>query len=88
MSMLTPPRRAMMWPSSDEPAPNGTIGVSWRMHVRTISRHSSTVSGNTTASGNAGGWNEESVPWRRRMSSPVWTRSAPSAAVSSSMQLA
>ena len=77
-----------MWPSSEDPAPNGIIGVSCRAQVRTTVTQSSTLSGNTTASGGAGGWKDESVPWRRRMSSPVWTRSAPSASRSSSMQLA
>ena len=55
MSMLTPPCSAAMWPSSDEPAPKGIIGVPCRAQVRTITTASSTVSGKATASGGAGG---------------------------------
>ena len=64
----TPPKGALTWPSSDEPAPKGITGTPCSPQMRTISTTSSVVSGNTTASG---GWlTSQVVVW------PCWRRTA------------
>ena len=55
MSTEIPPASAATWPSSEVPAPNGTIGSRWAAATRTIAAHSSIERGQTTASGRASG---------------------------------
>src|SRR6266545_1782947 len=50
-SIDTPPKGALMWPSSEVPAPNAITGMQWAAQMRTASCTSSVVCGNTTASG-------------------------------------
>ena len=45
MSTDTPPCSAAMWPSSDVPAPNGTIGVRCARQIRTTAAASSVSRG-------------------------------------------
>ena len=45
MSTETPPSNAATWPSSDVPAPNGTIGVPWSRQIRTTAAASSVLCG-------------------------------------------
>src|SRR3954447_3590373 len=47
----TPPRGALMWPSSEVPVPNGMTGTRCAAQMRTIAWTSSVACGNTTASG-------------------------------------
>src|SRR4051812_230615 len=47
----TPPRGALMWPSSEVPVPNGMTGTRCAAQMRTIVWTSAVVCGNTTASG-------------------------------------
>src|SRR4051794_2824499 len=84
VSTLTPPCSAATWPSSEVPAPNGTIGAPCARQALTTAAASSVSRGSTTTSGSAGGCQDSSVPCRRRTSAPVRTRPASSAAVRSS----
>ena len=45
MSTLIPPCSAETWPSSEVPAPNGTIGAPWRAQTPTIAAASSVPAG-------------------------------------------
>src|SRR3954453_8318776 len=47
----TPPRGALIWPSSEVPVPNGMTGTRCAAQMRTIVWTSAVVCGNTTASG-------------------------------------
>lgn len=55
MSTVIPPARAMTWPSSEVPAPNGTSGNRYSAATATIAAASSTLRGHTTMSGRASG---------------------------------
>src|SRR4029453_5368843 len=55
MSTETPPRSAAMWPSSEVPAPKGTIGTPCSAHARTRRAHSWPSGGGGTRGGGAGG---------------------------------
>src|SRR3954469_24322218 len=84
MSTQTPPWSAATWPSRLVPAPKGTIGVPCSRRTLTTGAASSVEHGYTTKSGAAGACQPSSLPWRRSSSAPVVTRSAASAALSSS----
>ena len=87
VSSATPPSTASVWPSSDEPVPNATIGTPRSVHVLTIAETSSVERGNATASGGASGKLDSSWPWRLRTESEVDSRSpssAPSTSIASS----
>src|SRR6476620_6775743 len=47
----TPPKGALMWPSSEVPVPKGITGTRCAAQMRTIAWTSAVVCGNTTASG-------------------------------------
>ena len=85
MSTDTPPRSAATWPSSDVPAPNGTIAAPCSAQTRTTRGGLLDVdAGRRRGPGGAGAWNDSSVPCWRRTSSPFRTRSGASAAASAS----
>jgi len=84
MSTDTPPASGITWPSSDVPAPNGTIGTPRSWHARTIAAASSVERGNTTASGGSGACHDSSLECWRTTSGPVSTRSPPSRSRSAS----
>ena len=74
-SIDNPPSGALVWPSSDVPAPNGMIGRWCVRATSTTSRTSSELSTHTTASG---GWFVSQVKvWAccRLIASPVCNRS-------------
>jgi hypothetical protein len=50
-----PPLGALIWPSSEEPVPNGIIGTLWAAQVFTTVFTSSLVSTKTTPSGSWAG---------------------------------
>ena len=70
-----PPRGALMWPSSEVPAPNGMIGTRWVRATRTTSLTSSWVSTQMTASGGWLGIQVMVLACWRRIASPVCSRS-------------
>ncbi len=53
--MVTPPRSAAMWPSSEVPVPNGITGTRCAAQICTIPLTSSVECGKATASGGAPG---------------------------------
>lgn len=61
--MDTPPCLAEIWPSIDEPAPNGITGVLDAAQILITSATSSVDSTNATASGGAAAWYDSSRPW-------------------------
>src|SRR4051812_4202765 len=86
MSTDTPPLSAATWPSSEVPAPKGTIGAPCSAQTRTTRAASSTSSGKTTRSGDDGRWNDSSRPCCARTSAPDTTRSGASARTSASFR--
>jgi hypothetical protein len=61
ISIDTPPDIAFTCPSSDEPAPKGTIGAPYGAAAATMPHTSSVLVGKTTISGSAGGCHDS--PW-------------------------
>ncbi len=86
-SSETPPCSALTWPSSEVPAPKGTIGASWAAQMRTASITSSRLSANTTASGGAFSSQVSVWPCCRRTASEV-TRPLPKRAASAPVRSA
>ena len=70
-----PPRGALIWPSSEVPAPNGMIGTRWVRATRTTSLTSSWLSTQITASGGWLGIQVMVLACWRRIASPVCSRS-------------
>ena len=83
VSTLSPPRVAITFPSTDEPAPNGTTGMPWRAQMPTIAATSSVERGNATASGGDGASDDSSRPCRSRAEDDVVSRSPSSSRRSS-----
>jgi hypothetical protein len=79
VSTETPPCAARMWPSSDEPVPNGITGTACAAQARTIAATSSVERGNATASGGAGANDDSSRPCRSSADGDVDSRSSSSA---------
>ena len=70
-----PPRGALMWPSSEVPAPNGMIGTRWVRATSHDLAHLLLVSTQITASGGWLGIQVMVLACWRRMASPVCSRS-------------
>ncbi len=71
----SPPLGALMWPSSEVPAPYGMIGTRWVRATSTTLTTSSVLSTQITASGGSLGIQVMVLACWRRISSPVCRRS-------------
>src|SRR3569623_945538 len=87
MSIDTPPCGALTWPSSEEPVPNGMIGILCRAQMRTTCCTSSVDCGKMTASGAWLAIQVTVLPCCSRTAREVTTR-LPNAAVRSAMAAA